>query len=107
MSCFIRDNKVFLTNFLKRKIMNKKIKKTLKWTSIIRGAGLGGALIASAEFRGAVMEKAMAGFKAVKGIFTTEDTKTAVDTKEESAPKKEGRNGGYYKPRYNNNNKKN
>ena len=75
--------------------MNKKIKKTLKWTGIIVGAGLGGALIASPEFRGVVMGKAMTGFKAVKGMFTE-------DTKEEPAPKREGRNGGYYKPRYNN-----
>ena len=78
--------------------MNKKIKKTLKWTGIIVGAGLGGALIASPEFRGAVMEKAMTGFKAVKGMFTEENTKEEPAP----APKKEGRNGGYYKPRYNN-----
>jgi hypothetical protein len=79
--------------------MNKKIKKTLKWTGIIIGAGLGGALIASPEFRGVVMEKAMTGFKAVRGMFT-EDTKE--EPAPESAPKREGRNGGYYKPRYNN-----
>jgi hypothetical protein len=83
--------------------MNKKIKKTLKWTGIIVGAGLGGALIASPEFRGVVMEKAMTGFKAVKGMFT-EDTKEepAQDPVSEPTPKREGRNGGYYKPRYNN-----
>jgi hypothetical protein len=88
--------------------MNKKIKKTLKWTGIIVGAGLGGALIASPEFRGVVLEKAMTGFKAVKGIFTTEGTKEEpAPIKEEPAPKREGRNGGYFKPRYHNNNNNN
>ena len=71
-----------------------KVKKILKWTGIITVAGLGGALIASPELRGWVVEKAQDGFKAVNSMFTTE---------EETAPKKEGRNnGGYYKPRYNN-----
>jgi hypothetical protein len=83
--------------------MNKKIKKTLKWTGIIVGAGLGGALIASPEFRGVVLEKAMTGFKAVKGMFT-EDTKE--EPAQEPTPKREGRNSNnYYKPRYNNNKK--
>ena len=83
--------------------MNKKIKKTLKWTGIIVGAGLGGALIASPEFRGVVMEKAMTGFKAVKGMFTGDTKeKPAPAEIEEPAPKREGRNGGYFKPRYNN-----
>ena len=85
--------------------MNKKIKKTLKWTGIIVGAGLGGALIASPEFRGVVMGKAMVGFKAIKGMFTEDTKEKPTPMIEDPAPKKEGRNGGYFKPRYNNNKK--
>lgn len=75
--------------------MNKKIKKTLKWTGIVVVSGLGGALIVSPEFRGVVMKNAQTGFNTVMGLFTEE--------KKSEAPKREGRNnGGYYKPRYNN-----
>ena len=81
--------------------MNKKIKKTLKWTGIIVGAGLGGALIASPEFRGMVIGTAKSGFDAAKGMFTEKK-----EQPKEEAPRREGRNsGGYYKPRYNNNKK--
>jgi hypothetical protein len=65
------------------------------------GAGLGGALIASPEFRGVVIETAKSGFNAVKGMFTEKKEEQPKSTEE--TPKREGRNsGGYYKPRYNN-----
>ena len=87
----------------KIKVMKIKGKKILKWTGIIigvTGTGIAAyALITHPEIK----DEIVGGIK--KMISGEKETKTEP---EPNRPVREGRNqGGYYKPRYNNNKNQN